>query len=429
MSQSASPAILKQPKYQPSFISKRRIFLAGVVIALVGLGGRYWRSQRGEKISYQTATAEKGTLISSISASGVISSARLAFVRTTLGGTVEQVYVKNGDTVKAGDALVKLVPDQESAAKRASAYSSYLQAKNTLDAANSTLFTLQSQLFAANQEFINGAVAENLAATDPTYIQAQANWLAAESKYKNQHGVIAQARASMQSAWLSYQQTNPTVSSPIGGKVTAVSIQKGDVFSSQTTGGDNTASAALVTISSSNTPTVTVNVSQIDIPSIRVDQKATITLDAFVGKTFTGKVSAIDTAGWTSSGVTTYSVRITFDTENEQIYPNMAATARIITDSKSDALFVPNAAISTVDGVTRVRRLRDGNQEPVEVQIGISSDTHTEIISGLSPGDEVITGTNSSSTPTNRTTRTSVFGGGNRQFAAPGGAVMIQRTR
>ena len=77
---------------------------------------------------------------------------------------------------------------------------------------------------------------------------------------------------------------------------------------------------------------------------------------------------------------------IQFDTGNAQILPNMAVTANIIIDNKSDVLLVPSVAIQSGS----VRVLKNGQISSVDVETGLTSDTQTEITSGLRQGDTVI---------------------------------------
>lgn len=405
------------------FKALKPAFKLVVLLLAIGLGWFAYSKIKGSaasKTDYQTATVSKGTIVVSVSASGSVSAAQAADVTTNASGVVSKVYVKNGDKVKTGQAIAYLDLDQIAKQKYVSAVSSYQSAKNSFDSAQANLYTKQSSEFAANQKFINDAVARDLTTDDPTYIQENADWLAAEASYKIQEAAIKQAQNSLSSAALSLQQASPTIYSPISGTVTGLSLQQGTVIAEGSTG-------KVASVVTGANPTVSVNLTQIDAPSITVGDKATITLDAFSDKTFTGKVISIDTVGETSSGVTSYPVVIKLDSPNDQIYANMSATANIITNSKSDILTVPSGAIQTdSNGGSYVRVMKNGQIQNVTVQTGISNDTDTEIVSGLSEGDTVVTGEISTGSPSNsRTNSTSPFSifGGNR---GGGGNVRIR---
>jgi len=132
------------------------------------------------------------------------------------------------------------------------------------------------------------------------------------------------------------------------------------------------------------------------------------------GKTFTGSVVSIDTVGSVSSGVTSYPATIKLDVPDPSIYSNMGAQAVIITRSKTDTLMVPSSSIQTMDGSSFVRILTKNRQvDRNAVETGISSDTQTEILSGLSEGDVVVTSTTNGTTTQKTNGQTgSIFGGG-----------------
>jgi RND family efflux transporter MFP subunit len=163
-----------------------------------------------------------------------------------------------------------------------------------------------------------------------------------------------------------------------------------------------------------------INLSEIDIPKVTIGQQATITMDAFPGKTFTGRVLTIDTTGSVNSGVTTYPVTLGLDTALNTIYPNMAVNAKIITSVKNNVLLVPSAAVTSSNGESSVRVMKDGQVTVTPVEVGQSNDTQVEIASGLQEGETVITG-GGSTTRTGQGGTTSPFSNLNRGFGGGGG--------
>jgi hypothetical protein len=87
----------------------------------------------------------------------------------------------------------------------------------------------------------------------------------------------------------------------------------------------------------------------------------------------------------------------------------MAATADIIVNTATDALYVPSSALVTQSGTTYAKTLVNGKEVDVAVETGISDDTNTVITSGLTEGETVITGTVSKTSSTTSSTGTSVF--------------------
>jgi RND family efflux transporter MFP subunit len=362
------------------------------------------KSARGKKNQpqIQTQKVERGTIISSVSASGQILTANIVNVTSNASGLVKKVYVKDGDRVTSGRKVLELVLDTDSKQRSASAYSSYLSAKNSLDSAVVTLWTLDSAMWAANRTFVNDALARGLLAYDPTYIQENDNWLAAEAKYKNQKAVIEQAQRAVNNAWLAYQAVSPIVTAPVSGIITNITYAEG-----MTLGGTSDTSQRIAVIRAEGNPLATFNLSEIDVAKVKPGQKATIKLDSLADKTFTGKVATVDRVGTVTSGVANYPVVIKFDTEAPEVSPNMSATANIILETKDNVLLVPSSAVRVQGEQNIVRVLKDKKEQAVVVETGLTSDSQTEILSGLSEGDEVIT----SVVTTTTRQGTSVFGG------------------
>ena len=403
--------MIKIFKFFQSFFKNRlkAVIILAVIVGLIIVVGRLVKS-KNQQPQIQTQKVERGTIVSSISASGQILTANIVNITTNTKGLVKKVYVKDGDKVWAGQKLMELTLDSDAQQKNAAAWASYLSAKNNLDSAQATLYSLQSQEFAANQKLINDAVARELKTDDPTYIQENADWLAAEAKYKNQQNVIVQSRAAINSAWLSYQSVSPIVTAPISGTITNLTYTEGMSLSAS-----SDASQRVAVIASEGTPLSSFNISEIDVSKVRPGQKATIKLDSLADKTFTGKVITVDKIGATTSGVTNYPVIIKFDSGASEILPNMSATANIILEVKDNVLLVPSSAVQKQNDQNVVRVMKGKQQQVVNVEVGLISDAQTEIISGLSEGDEVIT-SNTASTINNQSGGSVFSGGGSRMF-------------
>jgi len=409
-----------------SFIAGRKILTVILIIILIILGLGAWRflGGKGQQPQYQTAKVERGTIVSSVNASGKVLTANLVSITTSASGIVKEVYVKDGDTVSAGQKITEIILDQQGQQKNAAAWSSYLSAKNNIDAASATAYTLRSAKdtawkkfydLATNSQYQNsdGSPREDQRNSSAEFQSAQADWLAAEAKYKNQQSTIDQVKVAANSAWLSYQSTSSIVSAPIPGTISNVGLVEGMALASQadsTTDSTSTSSQRVATIQNEANPMIIIDLTEIDVPKVKIGQKATVTLDSIADKTFTGEVVTVDKIGTTSNNVTSYPVIVQLDTTSDQILPNMAASASIILETKSDILVVLSTAVQTQAGQSYVRIISYGREEQIPVEVGISSDTQTEIVSGLSEGDEVITGT-TSTTSTQEQGR-SIFGGG-----------------
>ena len=174
-----------------------------------------------------------------------------------------------------------------------------------------------------------------------------------------------------------------------------------------------------------------------DVAKIALGEKATLTFDAISDLTITGKVVQIDSLGTVSSGVVNYNVKISFDTGDIRVKPGMSVDAEIITNVKQDILTVPNSAIKTQGNASYVQMFDTALPAPTAgvqgsvslvpprnqtVQIGVSDDTSTEIVSGLNEGDQVVTKTITSTTATTTSAPSLLNAVGGRGGAAVGGA-------
>ncbi len=417
------PGVIKIKKLFAKISFKKKIIF---VIVLAGLGFFLFSKVTGSKknqAQYQTTKVEKGTLIVSVSGSGQVSTANNGTISTLATGVVSKLYAKDGDEVKTGDKIAEIDSDLKGQQNVASAWSSYQSAKNNLENAKISLYTLQSDMFTNWKEFYDNATNSTYQNSDGTPNETNRSlaefhilnndWLATEAKYKNQQNVVAQAQTSLNSAWLSYQQTSPTIYAPISGIISGLSLQEGSVIVESTNTSNSAQSATkIANIKTKALPMVSVNLTEIDVPKIKLGNKATIKFDALPDKTFTGKVISIDTAGTVSSGVTTYPAVIRLDTESDSILSNMAASANIITDTKDNALIVPLAVVQKQsDGSSYVRLMKNGQPQETSVEIGLSSSSEVEITSGLSEGDIVVTNAIQSTNQNQQNQSQSPFGG------------------
>jgi len=180
---------------------------------------------------------------------------------------------------------------------------------------------------------------------------------------------------------------------PFSGVVSVVNVKVGDSVSSGT---------SLVKIVT-NDVIAKVSLNEVDANKVKIGQKVTTTFDAIDGLTLTGAVASIDTVGTVSQGVVSYAVQIDFDTQDSRLKPGMSVSASIINETKLDVLSIPNSAVKSKNDANYVLVPSDATPVQKTVEIGISDDTNTEIISGLSEGDQVVVRTISSTATTSST--------------------------
>ncbi len=217
-----------------SWIMADRKHLVGMIVVVIVLIFGIWKfvTNQGAKVQYQTSTVQKGTVVSTVSASGKALTTSVLSINSQASGIVNKVYVKDGDKVYAGQKIAGITLDSSGQQSYSQSLASFLTAKNNLASANSNVYTLQSAEFTANQKFINDAVARNLATTDPTYIEEYADWKAAEAKYLQQETAISQAQASLNNSSISLSQNSPTITSPFSGVIANIGLVEGMVLTS-----------------------------------------------------------------------------------------------------------------------------------------------------------------------------------------------------
>lgn len=393
-------------------VKNKKIIIPLILIILV-IVFFVWREKSSKTTTpqYQTSVAQKETLISTVSASGNITSGNSLSISTEATGVIDKVYVKNGDTVKQGQTIATIILDQDAKQKQISAWASYLSTKNQLKTANDKLVSLQASAFKADQKFRDQAKSQGLSDQDPTYITQHTDMITTKNDYENQLESIKQMEVSLTSSGLSYQKLSTNIIAPATGTVSNLIIASGSVINQQSSSASNSSGTQTVgTIArQQNNLQASVSLTEIDVTKVVSGQKVTITLDAFADKTFTGKVLLVDTNGKTSSNVTSYPAIIGFDSDPGNIYSNMAISAKIITSVKDDVIIVPVAAIQTTNDQKTVRVLSDNQITSKTVEIGQSNGLQTEIISGINEGDIVVTSVVSSTKAASGTT--SVFSG------------------
>jgi len=140
---------------------------------------------------------------------------------------------------------------------------------------------------------------------------------------------------------------------------------------------------------------VKVDIYEEDIPWVKIDKPVKITLPAFPGEIFKGRVVSVNPAEKIIEGVVYYEVAIDFQNYREGIKQGMTADIVIESDKRENVLAIPEEALEEVNGTPRVRVFKDKEVEEREIKIGLKgSNGLVEVLSGLSEGERVITGKN-----------------------------------
>jgi HlyD family secretion protein len=172
---------------------------------------------------------------------------------------------------------------------------------------------------------------------------------------------------------------------PFDGKITKVNGKSGDNVQ---------AFNPVISISSPANLLVNAQINESDMPKLAVGQRALISLDAFPGQTLNGTVLTLPSSVVTQQGVVAdKNTKITVDWIRPGAQIGMNARVQIVVQKKDDVLLVPTQAIRTV-GKRRFVEYMDGNvKRSRNVEIGISTDVDTEVVTGLDEGMSILAGT------------------------------------
>jgi HlyD family secretion protein len=406
-------------------------------LALVGTIACSPSGSNGEEVN-QEAKVVRGDLTVSISGSGNIEVSNEAKLAFSSGGKVDKIYVKDGDRVTKGDALAKLdTDDLELAVNQANI--ALTQAQLAVSSANVTLRQAKHGLDEAQDIYTWPQIKEAQADVDDAeayvdyvttnlegattqaeenrwtsaLIYAQSRLAAAEAvldarvfQYdteevaikKMEVGVAEQTltlrQQSLEQAYDSLEQAqknleDATITAPFDGVIASVQVDEGDVIPSPTL-----APTTIIYLVDMTSMELEVEVDEIDMPGVKLGQKAIIDVDALPNTKFDGKVIAIHPVPIEQGGVVVYKVKIGFTVpEDSGLMIGMSTDADIITNERTNVLLVPDRAIKKdSEGNTIVDVVTNGKLEERPVVVGVSDGFNIEIISGLKEGEVVSTG-------------------------------------
>ena len=347
------------------------------------------------QVLFTAADATHSVLVKSVS--------NAAFTQSTLD-SITALTASDRDAAKTQEstvennlnALANLANEDVVARQNSDA----LQAKQqTLDAANLTLKkdgdtvrTLQQTLDTVkaqyvidkqNQQNTIQANTDALAVAQQALVETERG--AKSETLDQKQNAIRQAEIALEA--MKSQEVNYQIIAPFDGVIESIDFKTGD----QIVTNDST-NEEYVYVQNPDLITLNVPMDQVDAVKVSVGQKAKVVFDALPDKPMDGAVSQISTVPVTSNGVVSYNVTVVPDNGSTTIYPGMTAQVTIISASKDDILIVPSVAITTSNSKSTVRVLEStGVPQVVTVTVGITDGSHTEITSGLTEGQQVIT--------------------------------------
>lgn len=435
-------------------INKKRknlwIYIAGVsVLALVAVAYFKGKNRKeGDKVALEEA--QMRTIEERVSASGRIFPIVEVKISSDVSGEVVELYVQEGDSVVQGQVLAKINPDAYVSqvergiafvnSSKAQAANSRSQIENIKAQKEQIIAQLDNarEIHKRNEKLFKDGVISNadFQASQSNLKSLEANLRAADAGIRASQDAargadysVASAEASLKELRTSLNRT--TIVAPESGIISLLNIEKGErvVGTIQMTGTE------IMRIANLNAMEVRVDVSENDIPRVKLNDEVSVEVDAYLGRKFVGRVSQIANSSKNSASmggaalatdqVTNFEVRIKIDPQSyadlvtsQRKYPfrpGMSAAVEIKTTIKENILTVPIQSVTTrekeglakkeaksdTDGGASNKKI-DELREVVfvyekgdtiqmrEVKTGIQDDSYIEILTGLKKGAKVV---------------------------------------
>jgi HlyD family secretion protein len=355
----------------------RIVILLPVVAVLLAAG---WYFTRAKPVAVTLAKVERGTVEATVSntRAGTVKACRRSKMAPPAGGQIAQLLVKKGDRVKAGQVLLRL-------------WSKDLQAEEKL--AREQLATSEKQ---AQQACLQADLAEKEAERARQlkakhFISSEAlDQKVAAAKVSRAgcsaaHSMVGQSRSRI--AVASAALDRMTLRAPFDGIVADISGEQGE-FATPSPPGIPTPPA--LDLIDDSCLYVSAPIDEVDASHVKAGLQGVITLDAFKGQKFAGKVRRV--APYVldlEKQARTVEVEMGFDNlpKSDHLLVGYSADVEIIYDSHKNVLRIPTSAL--MEG-NHVLLYRDGKLEDRKVKTGLSNWEYTEITSGLDAGDQVV---------------------------------------
>jgi HlyD family secretion protein len=417
------------------------IALGIILVAAAVVAANLWlRKDTAPEVTVEAIKARDLEAI--VSASGKIQPKRLVNISADTPGRVVNLAVNEGDRVVRGQFLLQI--DPKSLRTRVDSGTASLQAAEAaLEQLRQAVQTGRVQLEQAERNLARQrelwqqqlTTRESLERADNEVKAATSAIQEREQQAASQAARISQERAALESA--RYDLSKVRIESPIDGIVTRRNIQEGETA---VIGTMNNAGTVLLTLADMSVIQAEVEVDETNIPQVALGQRAKIVIDAIPDKTFHGRVTEIGNSPIQATGAaagsrqaTTFKVVVVIEGDIPDVRPGFTCTADVTTATRSNVTAVPIAAVavrelvydvngqivkaprddrrrrrsSSVEPVAAAAELepgqtrketegvfvaRQGKAEFVPIKMGIAGDRYFEVLSGLKPGDEVITG-------------------------------------
>ncbi len=377
------------------------VVLLLIIFAVIGKKKGWF----GKEVTVKVATEKVAVnpIIEAVTANGKIQPETEVKISPDVSGEIVELHVKEGDFVQKGVLLFKIKPEI------------YISSR---DRAAATLNSTKSRLAQAEAQMIQAELAYNRSKKlfEENTI-SKSDFEQAESQYKVAKAEKESAEFSVKSSEASLKEANEnlvktTVYAPMTGTISRLAVELGE----RVIGANMMTGTEVLRVADLNRMEVVVDVNENDIIRVKPGDTATVEVDAYLDRDFTGVVTEIansaNTLGTTSDQVTNFQVRILILRESYEdlvtekspspFRPGMSASVDIFTNRKNDILTVPIQAVTTRTDTTKIDAaateeirtlvfVSDGTHALArDVTTGIQDNVNIEILSGLAEGEEVI---------------------------------------
>ena len=298
----------------------RKLKITVAAVALASLGGTAWFYQRAdgkEAPQYKTAALTRGSLKSTVSATGTLQAVRTVQVGTQASGQVAQIYVDFNDQVKKGQLLARIDPTLQQQAVE--------DAQAQLDKAQATL--------TAAQEDYN----RNKSLFDARVLTAQ-EFETSKSNFAVQQAAVKSATIAVDRAKQNLSYTS--IYSPIDGVIVERNVDVG-----QTVAASLSAPQLFLIANDLSEMQILASVDESDIGQIKDNQPVQFTVQSYPGQQFSGTVKQVRLQSTTTDNVVNYTAVVAVKNDGGKLLPGMTATVAFTTASATDVLTVPSAAL------------------------------------------------------------------------------------
>jgi len=355
------------------------------------------------------AKVERLDLVRSVVATGKIQPVTEVEIKSKASGIIQKLPVNVGDTVRKGQVICELdqndllpaLRQQQAAlhvaeASLKSARADYERYK--VDAEGRDVPFLKRDMERARKMFENKLIAQNTRDdTEKNYEIALQKQESAAANLLTAAAAITKAQAALEQQQAAVSQAeenlnNATIVSPMDGVVLSRDSEIGTAVSSILVLGSG--ATLIMTIGDLNEVYVKGKVDESDIGKVYLGQPARITVESFKDQKFDGRVTKISPMGAEKDNVTTFEVRVSISNERHILKALMTANAEIVLEEHKHVLAIPEGAVLYNKDKSTAAQLPDPTNEKgvrkVAIVTGISNGAKTEIVKGLTEGQQVV---------------------------------------